>query len=110
MDVSKRTDNPVATRAHRPDATLSGASPTTIVRAEHKRDFVQITNSLARDGRLEYGARGLAEALLSRRHVATFDSRAIAAGCGREGRVTIRRYLAQLEEFRYLRRRTVRNA
>ncbi|MYS79726.1 hypothetical protein [Embleya scabrispora] len=81
----------------------------TIVRAEHKRDFVQVTNSLARDDRLEYGARGLAEELLSRRHVATYDSRAIAAKCRREGRSTIRRYFAQLQEHGYLRRRTVRD-
>ncbi|MET7298104.1 hypothetical protein [Embleya sp. NPDC005575] len=81
----------------------------TIVRAEHKRDFVQVTNSLARDDRLEYGARGLAEELLSRRHVATYDSRAIAAKCCREGRSTIRRYFAQLQEHGYLRRRTVRD-
>ncbi|MFF7248686.1 hypothetical protein ACFZBU_32795 [Embleya sp. NPDC008237] len=81
----------------------------TIVRAEHKRDFVQVTNSLARDDRLEYGARGLAEELLSRRHVATYDSRAIAAKCRREGRSTIRRYFAQLQEHGYLRRRTIRD-
>ncbi|CQR59267.1 hypothetical protein [Streptomyces leeuwenhoekii] len=66
-----------------------------------QRGFVIIDNALAQNNRLSFGARGLAEYLLSLPPGAKVDIRSLAAD-NPEGRSAIAGYMNELEKERYL--------
>lgn len=66
-----------------------------------ERGFVIIDNALAQNSRLSFGARGLAEYLLSLPPGAKVDIRTLAAN-NPEGRAAIAGYMNELESERYL--------
>lgn len=65
------------------------------------RGFTILDNALVQNGRLSFGARGLAEYLLSLPPGAQVDIRSLAAS-NPEGRTAIAGYMNELEEARYL--------
>lgn len=73
------------------------------------RGFVIIDNALAQNNRLSFGARGLAEYLLSLPPGAKVDIRSLAAD-NPEGRNAIAGYMNELETERYLVRTRVQGA
>lgn len=72
-----------------------------------QRGFVIIDNALAQNNRLSFGARGLAEYLLSLAPGTQVDIRSLAAS-NPEGRTAIAGYMNELETERYLVRTRVR--
>lgn len=79
-----------------------------IIRSPRTKDFLLISNSLARDARMSYRARGLLIAMLSRPDGWQMDSRTLAAEAP-EGRDAVRTALREIEDAGYMVRRTSRN-
>lgn len=87
--------------------TMSSASAT-IRRVKHERQYVCVSNDVARDGRLTLRARGLLVHLLSLPDGWEVSSERLADACI-EGRDAIRKTLTELEQYGYVLRQRERS-
>jgi len=78
-----------------------------IVRHSHKRDYTVIDNKSIQDNRLSFGSRGLHHLMLSLPDDWEFSQKWLEQQA-KEGRISVRRYVAELIEYGYIDRRKER--